>query len=152
MVCYWLTVQIQITDWIWVLGQGNFTVFIRSQEKKNVVSSKKLPCEVISQGDVLLPTISARDISVWIFHHQDILASACFGPADIPAHGHFVSKDIVTQESWVRLCRPLTQANGRLIFEDDLRSGRLLGFTIQWTSICTGLDDSMVTMGEPEDG
>ena len=33
--------------------------------------------------------------------------------------------------SWVRLQRPVIQANGRLIFEDDLRSGGLLDFTTQ---------------------
>ncbi len=32
---------------------------------------------------------------------------------------------------WVRLRGPVIQANGRLIFEDDLRSGGLLGFTTQ---------------------
>ena len=34
-------------------------------------------------------------------------------------------------DSWVRLFGPVIQANGRLIFEDDLRSGGLLGFTTQ---------------------
>ena len=33
--------------------------------------------------------------------------------------------------SWVRLRGPVIQANGRLIFENDLRSGGLLGFTTQ---------------------
>ena len=33
--------------------------------------------------------------------------------------------------SWVRLRGPVIQANGRLIFEDDLRSGGLLCFTTQ---------------------
>jgi hypothetical protein len=42
---------------------------------------------------------------------------------------------------------PVIQANGRLIFENDLRSGGRLGFTTQWTSIRTGLADSMVTLG-----
>jgi hypothetical protein len=32
---------------------------------------------------------------------------------------------------WVCLRGPVIQANGRLIFEDDLRSGGLLGFTTQ---------------------
>ena len=37
---------------------------------------------------------------------------------------------------------PVIQANGRLTFEDDLRSGGLL---------CTELADSMVTPGKPGD-
>ena len=45
--------------------------------------------------------------------------------------------------SWVRLRGPVMQANGRLIFEDDLR---LEG---QGTSVRTELADSMVTPGEP---
>ena len=50
----------------------------------------------------------------------------------------------------VRLRGPVIQANGRLIFEDDLRSGGLLGFTT--LHFRTGLADSMVTLGEPGDG
>jgi len=46
---------------------------------------------------------------------------------------------------------PVIQANGRLTFEDDLRSGGLLYFTTQWTSVRTELADSMVTLGEPGD-
>ena len=42
---------------------------------------------------------------------------------------------------------PVIQANGRLTFEDDLRSGGLLYFTTQWISIRTELADSMVTLG-----
>ena len=42
---------------------------------------------------------------------------------------------------------PVIQANGRLTFEDDLRSGGLLCFCIR-----TGLAESMVTLGEPGDG
>ena len=42
---------------------------------------------------------------------------------------------------------PVIQANGRLTFEDDLRSGGLLYFTTQWTSVCTELAESMVTLG-----
>ena len=42
---------------------------------------------------------------------------------------------------------PVIQANGRLTFEDDLRSGGLL-----YTSIRTGLFESMVTLGEPGNG
>ena len=41
------------------------------------------------------------------------------------------------------------QANGRLKFEDDLRSGGLQYFTSQWTSVCNELADSLVTLGEP---
>ena len=43
------------------------------------------------------PEISARDISARTFYHQDISARACFGPADGPVHGHFVSMDISLQ-------------------------------------------------------
>ena len=44
--------------------------------------------------------------------------------------------------SWVRLRGPVIQANGRLTFEDDLRSGGLLCFISM-------NPDSMVTPGEP---
>ena len=50
------------------------------------------------------------------------------------------------------LSGPVIQANGRLTFEDDLRSGGLLCFTTQWTSNPNGLADSMVTLEEPGDG
>ena len=53
--------------------------------------------------------------------------------------------------SWVRLCKPVIQWNGRLIFEDDLRSGGLLCFTTQWSSVYTGLADIMVTLGGSRD-
>ena len=46
------------------------------------------------------------------------------------------------------LSGPVIQANRRLTFEDYLRSGGLLCFTTQWTSVHTGLADSMVTLGE----
>ena len=42
---------------------------------------------------------------------------------------------------------PVIQANGRLTFEDDLRSGGLLYFTVR-----TELADSMVTLGDPRGG
>ena len=51
--------------------------------------------------------------------------------------------------SWVRLRGPVIQANGRLTFEDDLRSGGLLCFISMNTSVRTELADSMVTPGEP---
>ena len=51
--------------------------------------------------------------------------------------------------SWVRLRGPVIQANGRLTFEDDLRSGGLLCFISMNASVCTELADSMVTPGEP---
>ena len=51
--------------------------------------------------------------------------------------------------SWVRLCGPVIQANGRLTFEDDLRSGGLLCFISMNASVRTELADSMVTPGEP---
>ena len=41
------------------------------------------------------------------------------------------------------------QANGRLTFEDDLRSGGLLCFISMNASICTELANSMVTLEEP---
>ena len=47
---------------------------------------------------------------------------------------------------------PVTQANGRLTFEYDLRSGGLLCFTKQLTSNYTELADSMVSLEEPGDG
>ena len=47
---------------------------------------------------------------------------------------------------------PVIQANGRLTFEDDLRSGGEVYFTTQWTSVRTELADSMVTLGEPSNG
>ena len=44
---------------------------------------------------------------------------------------------------------PVSQANGRLTFEDDLRSGGLLYFISMNASVRTELADSMVTPGEP---
>ena len=44
---------------------------------------------------------------------------------------------------------PVIQANGRLTFEDDLRSGGLLCFISINASVCTELANSMVTPGEP---
>ena len=44
---------------------------------------------------------------------------------------------------------PVIQASGRLIFEDDLRSGGLLCFNSMNASIRTELADSMVTPGGP---
>ena len=52
-------------------------------------------------------------------------------------------------KSWVRLRGPVIQANGRLTFEDDLRSGGLLCFISMNASVRTELADSMVTPGEP---
>ena len=49
-------------------------------------------------------------------------------------------------------CMHVIRANGRLTFEDDLRSGHLLYFTTQRTSVCTELADSKVTLGEPGGG
>ena len=49
----------------------------------------------------------------------------------------------------VRWHGPVIQANGRLTFEDDLRSGGLLCFISMNASIRTELADSMVTPGEP---
>ena len=39
---------------------------------------------------------------------------------------------------------PVIQANGRLTFEDDFRSGGLLCFTLMNASVCTELANSMV--------
>ena len=58
-------------------------------------------------------------------------------------------KRIRITESWVRLRGPVIQANGRLTFEDDLRSGGLLCFISINASIRTELADSMVTPGDP---
>ena len=49
---------------------------------------------------------------------------------------------------WDRLRGPVMQANWRLTFEDDLRSGGLLCFISMNASIRTELADSMVTPGE----
>ena len=56
----------------------------------------------------------------------------------------------INLRSWVRLRGPVIQANGRLTFEDDLRSG-LLCFISMNASVRTELTDSMVTPGEPGD-
>ena len=53
---------------------------------------------------------------------------------------------------WGFVAGPVSQANGRLSFEDDLRSGGLLYCVSQQTSVRTELADSMVTLGEPRDG
>ena len=105
MCNFGLTVQIQITDWIWILSQVNLTTFFLYVAKKNnLVSSKKLPCEVIPQGKgghkySFPPSVAilARDISVWTFHNKDISTRAFFRSAAILAHGHFVSMSILTQ-------------------------------------------------------
>ena len=47
----------------------------------------------------------------------------------------------------IRIQGPVIQANGRLTFGDDLRSGGLLYFTVR-----TELADSMVTLGDPRGG
>ena len=44
---------------------------------------------------------------------------------------------------------PVIQANGRLTFEDDLRSGGLLYFISMNASVRTELANSVVTLGEP---
>ena len=44
---------------------------------------------------------------------------------------------------------PVILANGRLTFEDDLRSGGLLCFIAMNASVRTEFADSMVTPGEP---
>ena len=44
---------------------------------------------------------------------------------------------------------PVIQANGRLTFEDDLRSRGLLCFISMNASVRTELANSMVTLGEP---
>ena len=51
-------------------------------------------------------------------------------------------------DSWVRLQGPVIQANGRLTFEDELRSGGLLCFISMNAIVGTELADSMVTPGE----
>ena len=52
--------------------------------------------------------------------------------------------------SWVRLHGPVIQANGKLTFEDDLRSGGLLCYTVNQRPHFFA--DSMVTLEEPRDG
>ena len=44
---------------------------------------------------------------------------------------------------------PVIQANGRLTFEDDLKSGGLLCFISMNVSVRTELVNSMVTPGNP---
>ena len=51
--------------------------------------------------------------------------------------------------SLVHLRGPVIQANGRLTFEDDLRSGGLLCFISIKASVRTELANSMVTPGKP---
>ena len=58
-------------------------------------------------------------------------------------------RSITSTTSWVRLRGPVIQTNGRLTFEDDLRSGGLLCFISMNASVRTELADSMVTPGEP---
>ena len=58
-------------------------------------------------------------------------------------------KRIKSVNSWVCLRGPVIQANGRLTFEDELRSGGLLCFISINASVPTELADSMVTPGEP---
>ena len=58
----------------------------------------------------------------------------------------------LTNRAWVKLGSvtvPVIQANGRLTFEDDLRSGGLLCFISMNARVRTELADSMVTPGEP---
>ena len=43
------------------------------------------------------PDISAKDIVARTFPHGDISTCVTFGSADIPAHGHFVSMDILAR-------------------------------------------------------
>ena len=43
------------------------------------------------------PDISAKDIVAQTFPHGDISTCVTFGSADIPAHGHFVSMDILAR-------------------------------------------------------
>ena len=62
---------------------------------------------------------------------------------------HPLYSTIQEPRCWVCCCGPVIQANGRLTFEDDLRSWGLLCFTTQWTSVRTELVNSMVTLGEP---
>ena len=53
---------------------------------------------------------------------------------------------IINSDKLGSVAGPAIQAiTGRLIFEDDLRSGCLLYFTIQWISVCTELANSIVT-------
>ena len=52
-------------------------------------------------------------------------------------------------DSLVRLRGPVIQPNGRLTFEDDLRSGSQLCIISIKASVRTELADSMVTPGEP---
>ena len=47
---------------------------------------------------------------------------------------------------------PVIQANGRLKFEDDLRSGCLHYCVSKWISVHTDFADQMVTLGELRDG
>ena len=65
---------------------------------------------------------------------------------------HLRGHSITTWKQLGSVAGPVIQANGRMTFEDDLRSGGLLCFTTQSTSIRTGVADSMVTLGETGDG
>ena len=48
------------------------------------------------------------------------------------------------------MLRPVIEANGRLTFEDEWRSGGLLCFIMMNVSVCTEHADNMVIPGEPE--
>ena len=52
---------------------------------------------------------------------------------------------------WCVECH-VNQGNGRLTFENDLRSGGLAHFTAEWTSVHTELANSMVFQEEPMGG
>ena len=56
---------------------------------------------------------------------------------------------LIIQTKLGSVAGPVIQANGRLTFEDDLRSGGLLCFISMNASIRTELANSMVTPGEP---
>ena len=61
----------------------------------------------------------------------------------------FIQMNIISTQKLGSLAGPVIQANGRLTFEDDLRSGGLLCFISMNDSVRTELADSMVTPGEP---
>ena len=113
MVCYGLIVQIQITDWIWILSQGNLTTFfIRSQEKQT--SSKKLPCEVIPQGGhkygfppfrhltFRQETFQYGHFITRTFRHVHVLALRTYRHMDVSSPWTFQHKDFSAQRHFGR--------------------------------------------------
>ena len=126
-----------------VSDQGSLTstFFVRNR------SRRKEKCLILSGHSEFIPFLFG-----WL------VASGGF-QATVPYKWSILSKFRVNQVNWYQFIQKLgsvvgtvIQANGRLPFEDNLRSGGLLYFTTKWTSVRTELADSMVNLGEPGGG